>query len=64
VSRHLVNPRDVWQRGEADVEATTKPFDGFVEHTKRASPTCLITFERTCYSVPASYDIRPVSRRV
>jgi hypothetical protein len=23
-----------------------RPFDGFVEHTKRVSPTCLVTFER------------------
>jgi hypothetical protein len=41
-----------------------RPFDGFVEHTKRVSPTCLITFERTRYSVPASFANRPVSLRV
>ena len=29
------------------------PFDGFVEHTKRVSPTCLIHLERNRYSVPA-----------
>ena len=40
-----------------------RPFDGFVEHTKRVSPTCLVTFERTRYSVPASYANRPVSLR-
>ena len=28
------------------------PFDGFVEHTKRVSPTCLTNFERDRYSVP------------
>ena len=39
-------------------------FDGCVEHTKRVSPTCLITFERNRYSVPASYANRPVSLRV
>jgi transposase len=39
-------------------------FDGFVEHTKRVSPTCLITFERNRYSVPASFANRPVSLRV
>jgi len=38
-------------------------FDGCVEHTKRVSPTCLITFERNRYSVPASYANRPVSLR-
>ncbi|WP_157081340.1 IS21 family transposase, partial [Novosphingobium naphthalenivorans] len=41
-----------------------RPFDGFVEHTKRVSPTCLISFERNRYSVPASFANRPVSLRV
>lgn len=40
------------------------PFDGFVEHTKRVSPTCLIALERNRYSVPASFANRPVSVRV
>lgn len=39
------------------------PFDGYVEDTKRVSPTCLITFERNRYSVPASFANRPVSVR-
>lgn len=39
-------------------------FDGFVEHSKRVSPTCLINFERNRYSVPASFANRPVSLRV
>lgn len=29
-----------------------RAFDGFVEQSKRVSPTCLINFERTRYSVP------------
>ena len=41
-----------------------RPFDGFVEHTKRVSPTCLVHFERHRYSVPASFAKRPVSLRV
>jgi hypothetical protein len=41
-----------------------RPFDGFVEHSKRVSPTCLIHFERNRYSVPASFANRPVSLRV
>ena len=41
-----------------------RPFDGFVEHTKRVSPTCLVHFERNRYSVPASFANRPVSLRV
>src|SRR3546814_11403035 len=40
-----------------------RAFDGFVEHTKRVSPTCLIEFERHRYSVPASFATRPVSLR-
>jgi hypothetical protein len=41
-----------------------RTFDGFVEHTKRVSPTCLVNFERNRYSVPASFANRPVSLRV
>jgi transposase len=40
---------------------TGQAFDGFVEQPKRVSPTCLITFERTRYSVPSSFANRPVS---
>mgnify|MGYP003666654112 FL=1 len=39
-------------------------FDGFVELSKRVSPTCLTSFERNRYSVPASFANRPVSLRV
>ncbi len=39
-------------------------FNGFVEHIRRVSPTCLISFERNRYSVPASFANRPVSLRV
>jgi len=41
-----------------------RPFDGFIEHTKRVSPTCLVHLERNRYSVPASFANRPVSVRV
>ena len=41
-----------------------RPFDGFVEHAKRVSPTCLVHFERNRYSVPASFANRPISLRV
>ncbi|MFV0643359.1 MAG: IS21 family transposase [Sphingomonadaceae bacterium] len=41
-----------------------RPFDGFVEHTKRVSPICLVHFERHRYSVPASFANRPVSLRI
>ena len=39
-------------------------FDGFVEHSKRVSSTCLISFEHNRYSVPASFANRVVSLRV
>ncbi len=39
-------------------------FDGFVEVSKRVSSTCLITFERNRYSVPASFANRTVSLRI
>jgi hypothetical protein len=42
----------------------SRAFDGFVEHTKRVSPTCLVHLERNRYSVPASFANRPVSVRV
>ncbi len=53
------------QAGEvASLMRLGRPFDGFVEHTKRVSPTCLVHFERNRYSVPASFANRPVSVRV
>lgn len=48
----------------ASLMPVPRPFDGFVEHTKRVSPTCLIHLERNRYSVPASFANRRVSVRV
>jgi hypothetical protein len=42
----------------------SRSFDGFVEYTKRVSPTCLVHLDRNRYSVPASFANRPVSVRV
>lgn len=55
---------DVYADERASLMVLPCPFDGFVEHTKRVSPTCLVTFERNRYSVPASYANRPISLRV
>jgi transposase len=55
---------DVWADEVASLMPLTRPFDGFVEHAKRVSPTCLVHLERTRYSVPASFANRPVSIRV
>jgi hypothetical protein len=55
---------DVWADERAALMALPIAFDGFVEQSKRVSPTCLITFERNRYSVPASFANRPVSLRI
>ena len=55
---------DVWQREKHALMPTPRPFDGFVEHAKRVSPTCLVHFERNRYSVPAPYANRPVNLQV
>jgi len=55
---------DVHAEEVASLMPLGRPFDGFVEHTKRVSPTCLVSFERNRYSVPASFANRPVSLRV
>jgi hypothetical protein len=55
---------DVWEAEKPLLMALPPDFDGFVEHSKRVSPTCLITFERNRYSVPASFANRRVSLHV
>jgi hypothetical protein len=55
---------DVWTEERATLMQLPPAFDGFVEHSKRVSPTCLISFERNRYSVPASFANRPISLRV
>jgi hypothetical protein len=55
---------DVWAEEVAALMPPGRPFDGFVEHTKRVSPTCLFNFERNRYSVPGSFANRPVCLRI
>jgi len=55
---------DAWADEVECLMPVGRPFDGFVEYGKRVSPTCLIHLERNRYSVPASFDNRPVSLRV
>ena len=53
-------PHGILQGSVADVHAQERPslmplgrpFDGFVEQTKRVSPTCLMHFEANRHSVP------------
>ena len=65
--RHVERPGNIAEAHAAEMPHLMVPgwaFDGFVEHTKRVSPTCLIQFESNRYSVPASFANRPVSLRV
>jgi hypothetical protein len=55
---------EVWVEEQSHLMQMPPPFDGFVEHTKRVSPTCFINFERNRYSVPASFANRPVGVRI
>lgn len=55
---------DAWADEVVSLMPLGRSFDGFVEHPKRVSPTCLVHFERNRYSVPASFANRPVSLRV
>ena len=55
---------DVWVAERAALMPLPVAFDGFIELSKRVSPTCLISFERNRYSVPASFANRPVSLRI
>ena len=55
---------EVWAEERSSLMTPPRPFDGFIEHTKRVSPTCLVHLDRNRYSVPASFANRPVSVRV
>jgi len=55
---------DVWAEEQTALMPLPVAFDGFIELSKRVSPTCLISFERNRYSVPAPFANRPVSVRV
>ena len=54
---------EVWADEQKQLMAVPAPFDGYVEHTKRVSSTCLIVFEKNRYSVPASFANRAISLR-
>jgi transposase len=54
---------EVYDNERRTLMAMPPPFDGFVEHSKRVTPTCLVIFERNRYSVPAAFANRVVSLR-
>ena len=51
---HPGSVADAWAEEARRLMPLPRPFDGFVEHPKRVSPTCLIHFDRNRYSVPAA----------
>ncbi len=55
---------EIWAEEVSALMPVSRSFDGFIEYTKRVTPTCLVHLERNRYSVPASYANRPVSVRV
>ena len=54
---------EVYEDERSALMAMPPAFDGFVECSKRVSPTCLVVFERNRYSVPAAFANRVVSLR-
>jgi transposase len=55
---------DLWQDEVVCLMSIPTPFDGYIEHSKRVSSTCLVTYDNNRYSVPASFANRPVSLHV
>jgi transposase len=55
---------ECWREERESLMPMPPAFDGFVEHTKRVSSTCLVTFDSNRYSVPASFANKVVSLRV
>jgi len=55
---------NVWADEQQVLLPMSPPFDGFIEHAKRVSPTCLVVFERNRYSAPASFANQVISLRV
>lgn len=55
---------ECWQQERHSLMPVPALFDGYVEETKRVSSTCLVTFERNRYSVPASFANQHVSLHV
>jgi transposase len=55
---------DIWEAEKPALMPSPTAFDGSVELSKRVSPTCLITFDRNRYSVPASFANCAVSLHI
>lgn len=55
---------EFWEAKRPPLMSPTTIFDGCVEQRRWVSVTCLISFDRNRYSVPASFANRPVSLRI
>ena len=55
---------EVWQEEQPRLMSMPQAFDGYVAHSKRVSTTCLVTYERNRYSVPAAYANQVISLHV
>lgn len=53
----------VFSGEQVHLRAITAPFDGYFEQTNRVSSTCLVSFDRNRYSVPAEHAGQRVSVR-
>ena len=53
-----------WKAERTHLMPMPAAFDGYIEHSKHVSSTCLITFERNRYSVPAQWANGVISLRV
>jgi transposase len=54
---------DLFAEEQPYLRPMTAPFDGYIEHTNRVSSTCLVSYDRNRYSVPAEYAGQQVSVR-
>ncbi len=53
----------VFSGEQVHLRTITPPFDGYFEQTNRVSSTCLVSYDRNRYSVPAEYAGQRVSVR-
>lgn len=58
------NVADVLAEERLALMSLPPALDGFIGHSKRVSPTCLISLERNRYSVSTSLANRPVGLQV
>lgn len=55
---------EVFEQDLAECRPPMAPFDGYCEKVLKVSSSCLISYDRNRYSVPAQYAGKPISLRV